>query len=224
MADRSSADTTEVEARDRAIVDRVAAGQSSLKEIGAEFGVSGERVRKIAIRAGVRSQLTSARHSPWTPERDAMLRRLRAEGLTVPEIASRVGMSTTATQDRILKLKVPWIKRWRERNHSIIERVGAGASLAATAREFGLSHACIGKISKAAGVRSRSTVRPIGWTVARNATLRALRLEGQTWAVIGQRLGVSGGAAQAQFSRLAQGRRSRARAAGPKDKIFPAVF
>jgi hypothetical protein len=39
MADRSSAGTTEVEARDRAIVERVAAGLS-LRAVGAEYGLS----------------------------------------------------------------------------------------------------------------------------------------------------------------------------------------
>jgi hypothetical protein len=54
MADRSSAGTTEVEARDRAIVERVAAGLS-LRAVGDEYGLRHTEVRRIAARAGVHS-------------------------------------------------------------------------------------------------------------------------------------------------------------------------
>jgi transposase len=54
MADRSSASTTELEVRDRAIVERVAAGLS-LRAVGAEYGLSYKVVGTIAARAGVRS-------------------------------------------------------------------------------------------------------------------------------------------------------------------------
>ena len=52
MADRSSVGTTELEIRDRAIVERVAAGLA-LRAVGAEYGLSHTKVRRIAARAGV---------------------------------------------------------------------------------------------------------------------------------------------------------------------------
>jgi hypothetical protein len=50
MADRSSASTTELEARDRAIVERVAAGLS-LRAVGAECGCSEAGRQKTTLTA-----------------------------------------------------------------------------------------------------------------------------------------------------------------------------
>jgi len=80
MADRSSAGTTEVEARDRAIVERVAAGLS-LRAVGDEYGLSHTEVRRIAARAGVHSSHPARRS--WPAHRIAELRQLRSEGLSM---------------------------------------------------------------------------------------------------------------------------------------------
>ena len=88
MADRSSASTTELEARDRAIVERVIAGLS-LRAVGAEYALSYKVVGTIAARAGVHF-LHPGRRS-WPAHRIAELRQLRSEGLSMREIAQRLG-------------------------------------------------------------------------------------------------------------------------------------
>jgi hypothetical protein len=90
MADRSSAGTTEVAARDRAIVERVAAGLS-LRAVGAEYGLSHTKVRRIAARAGVHFSHPGRRS--WPAHRLAELRQFRSEGLSVGEIAHRLGVT-----------------------------------------------------------------------------------------------------------------------------------
>ena len=82
MADTSSVGTTELETRDRAIVERVATGLS-LRAVGAEFSVSHTVVRKIAARAGVHSSGHRRGPPPWPAHRLAELRRLRSEGLSM---------------------------------------------------------------------------------------------------------------------------------------------
>ena len=90
MADRSSASTTELEARDRAIVERVVAGLS-LRAVGAEYGLSYKVVRRIAARAGVHFSHPGRRS--WPAHRLAELRQFRSEGLSVAEIAHRLGVT-----------------------------------------------------------------------------------------------------------------------------------
>ena len=100
MADTSSVSTTELEARDRAIVERVATGLS-LRAVGAEFGVSHTVVRKIAARAGVHSSGHRRGPRPWPAHRIAELRQLRSEGLSMGEIAQRLGVSKTTVHKLI---------------------------------------------------------------------------------------------------------------------------
>ena len=92
MADRSSASTTELEIRDRAIVERVVAGLS-LRAVGAEYGLSDKAVGRIAARAGVHFSHPGRRS--WPAHRLAELRQLRSEGLSMGEIAQRLGVSKT---------------------------------------------------------------------------------------------------------------------------------
>ena len=149
MADRSSVGTTELETRDRAIVERVATGLS-LRAVGAEFSVSHTVVRKIAARAGVHSSGHRRGPPPWPAHRLAELRRLRSEGLSMGEIAQRLGVSKTTVHKLINRHGMPMLaiptrkKSCREseheaRNRIIAARVAAGASHSKAGAEFGIT-------------------------------------------------------------------------------------
>ena len=137
MADRSSAGTTELEARDRAIVERVAAGLS-LRAVGAEYGLSHTKVGTIAARAGVHFSHPGRRS--WPAHRIAELRQLRSEGLSMGEIAQRLGVSKTTVRRLITQHGMPMLaplkrkkrssgeSNYEVRNRAIAARVAAGAT------------------------------------------------------------------------------------------------
>ena len=148
MADRSSASTTDLEARDRAIVERVVAGLS-LRAVGAEYGLSYKVVGTIAARAGVHSSRRRG-PPPWPAHRLAELRQLRSEGLSIGEIAHRLSVSKTTVHKLIKRHGMPMLvppkrrKNSREseheaRNRTIAARVAAGATYSKAAAEFGIS-------------------------------------------------------------------------------------
>jgi excisionase family DNA binding protein len=115
MADRSSAGTTELEIRDRAIVERVAAGLA-LRAVGAEYGLSHTKVRRIAARAGVHFLHPGGRS--WPAHRIAELRRLRSEGLTMGEIAQRLGASKTTVHKLIKRHDIPMLAPLKRKKRS----------------------------------------------------------------------------------------------------------
>jgi DNA-binding CsgD family transcriptional regulator len=137
MADRSSAGTTEIEIRDRAIVERVAAGLA-LRAVGAEYGLSHTKVRRIAARAGVHFLHPGGRS--WPAHRIAELRQLRSEGLTMGEIAQRLGASKTTVHKLIKRKKRSSGKsKYEVRNRTIAARVAAGGTRSDVGAEFGIS-------------------------------------------------------------------------------------
>jgi DNA-binding CsgD family transcriptional regulator len=137
MADRSSAGTTELEIRDRAIVERVAAGLA-LRAVGAEYGLSHTKVRRIAARAGVHFLHPGGRS--WPAHRIAELRQLRSEGLTMGEIAQRLGASKTTVHKLIKRKKRSSGKsKYEVRNRTIAARVAAGGTRSDVGAEFGIS-------------------------------------------------------------------------------------
>lgn len=73
----------------------------------------------------------------WSPEEDALLRRLYAAGVTVAEIAARVGRSADATSARRRTLRVaprPRARPWAEREDALLRAaVAAGIPAAAVA-------------------------------------------------------------------------------------------
>jgi excisionase family DNA binding protein len=115
MADRSSAGTTELEIRDRAIVERVAAGLA-LRAVGAEYGLSHTKVRRIAARAGVHFLHPGGRS--WPAHRIAELRQLRSEGLTMGEIAQRLGASKTTVHKLIKRHDIPMLAPLKRKKRS----------------------------------------------------------------------------------------------------------
>jgi AraC-like DNA-binding protein len=148
MADRSSAGTTEIEARDRAIVERVAAGLS-LRAVGAEYGLSHTVVGTIAARAGVHSSRRRG-PPPWPTHRLAELRQFRSEGLCMGEIAQRLGASKTTVHKLIKRHGIPMLapptrkksgrgSKHEARNRAIAARVAAGATYSNAGAEFGIS-------------------------------------------------------------------------------------
>ena len=157
MADRSSASTTELEARDRAIVERVAAGLS-LRAVGAEYGLSHTVVRKIAARAGVHSSCRRG-PPPWPAHRIAELRQLRSEGLSVGEIAHRLGVGQTTVRRLITQHGMPMLaplqrkkrsgsgkSKHEARNRAIAARIAAGATHSKAGAEFGISRQRVSRI------------------------------------------------------------------------------
>jgi excisionase family DNA binding protein len=149
MADRSSAGTTEVEARDRAIVERIAAGLS-LRAVAAEYGLSYKVVGTIAARAGVHFSHPGRRS--WPDHRITELRQLRSEGLSMGEIAQRLGVSKTTVCRLITQHDMPMLapiqrkkrssgdkSKYEARNRAIAARIAAGATYSKASAEFGIS-------------------------------------------------------------------------------------
>ena len=166
MADRSSA-TTELEARDRAIVERVVAGLS-LRAVGAEYGLSHKVVGRIAARAGV--HCSHAGRRSWPAHRIAELRQLRGEGLSMGEIAQRLGVSKTTVCRLITQHGMPMrahLKRTKRsgesnheaRNRTISARVAAGATYSKAGAEFGISHQRVSQIMLALWAADRISDR-----------------------------------------------------------------
>jgi excisionase family DNA binding protein len=168
MADRSSAGTTELEIRDRAIVERVAAGLA-LRAVGAEYGLSHTKVRRIAARAGVHFLHPGGRS--WPAHRIAELRQLRSEGLTMGEIAQRLGASKTTVHKLIKRHDIPMLaplKRKKRssgesnheaRNRAIAARVAAGATYSKLGAEFGISPQRVSQIMLALWAADRISDR-----------------------------------------------------------------
>ena len=75
----------------------------TLAAIGAEHGVSAERVRQIVRRLGVPGTGPSA----WSPTNTATLRRLWRKGLSASLIAEQLGVSKNAVTGRANRLDLP---------------------------------------------------------------------------------------------------------------------
>ena len=110
-------------------------------------GLSHTVVGTIAARAGIHS---SCRHGPppWPAHRIDELRQLRSEGLSMGEIAQRLGVSKTTVHKLINRHadaggpheeEEQQRKRTRSPNRAIAARVAAGASHSKAAAEFGNS-------------------------------------------------------------------------------------
>jgi excisionase family DNA binding protein len=169
MADRSSVSTTELEVRDRAIVERVVAGLS-LRAVGVEYGLSHKVVGRIAARAGVHFSHPGRRS--WPAHRIAELRQLRSEGLSMGEIAQRLGVSKTTVCRLITQHGMPMLaplqrkkrsssrkSKYEARNRAIAARVAAGATHSEAAAEFGISPQRVSQIMLALWAADRISDR-----------------------------------------------------------------
>jgi DNA-binding CsgD family transcriptional regulator len=90
------------EQRNREMLAQCEAGVP-LAEIGAEHGVSAERVRQIVRCLGVPGTGPSA----WSPTDTATLRRLWRKGLTASLIADQLGVTKDAITSRANRLDLP---------------------------------------------------------------------------------------------------------------------
>jgi DNA-binding CsgD family transcriptional regulator len=90
------------EQRNREMLAQCEAGVT-LAEIGAEHGVSAERVRQIVRRLGVPGTGPSA----WSPTNTATLRRLWRKGLSASLIAEQLGVTRNAITSRANRLDLP---------------------------------------------------------------------------------------------------------------------
>jgi DNA-binding transcriptional regulator LsrR (DeoR family) len=96
--DRAQAD------RNAAIVQRVTSGMSR-RVVADELGLTRQRVSQIVIRAtGADHQ---PRHDPWPEERGQRLRAMWDEGLSVNEIARRLGVSRGSVVGKVRRLDLP---------------------------------------------------------------------------------------------------------------------
>ena len=90
------------EQRNREMLAQCEAGVT-LAEIGAEHGVSAERVRQIVRRLGVPGTGPSA----WSQTNTATLRRLWLKGLSASLIAEQLGVTRNAITSRANRLDLP---------------------------------------------------------------------------------------------------------------------
>jgi hypothetical protein len=90
------------EQRNREMLTQCEAGVT-LAKIGAEHGVSAERVRQIVRRLGVPGTGLSA----WSPTNTATLRKLWRKGLSASSIAEQLGVTKNAITSRAHRLELP---------------------------------------------------------------------------------------------------------------------
>jgi DNA-binding CsgD family transcriptional regulator len=90
--------------RNAEIVKRVTSGMSR-QVVADELGLTRQRVSQIVIRAtGADHQ---PRHDPWPEERGQRLRAMWDEGLSVNEIARRLGVSRGSVVGKVRRLDLP---------------------------------------------------------------------------------------------------------------------
>jgi transposase len=89
--------------RNRAIVERVAAG-ASLRIVATAFGITRQRVSQIHIQI-TSVRLRSVRRDSWPAERTARLRALLDEGLRPADIAPLLGVSRNAVIGKAYRLR-----------------------------------------------------------------------------------------------------------------------
>jgi transposase-like protein len=155
------------EARDRAIVERIAAGQT-LRSVAAAFGIAHSLVWRIADRAGVHSRCPSSSGS-WPIERIEAFCQLHAEGLSLAAIARRLGVKSKSTVFKYAKRHriVPpspavTTKDYAARNRAIVERIRSGVSCTQVAAEFGVSRGRVWQIVQAARASDSTPIIPTG--------------------------------------------------------------
>jgi hypothetical protein len=87
--------------RNRELLALLRAGTTSFQAVGADYGLSGERVRQIARKLGYAGR----QRSPlWRPDADRRLRRLVRTGLSASLIADRLGVTKNAVTGRAFRL------------------------------------------------------------------------------------------------------------------------
>jgi DNA-binding CsgD family transcriptional regulator len=125
--------TTAMRQRNQEIAARLAAG-ASLREVGVTFGISGERVRQIAVAAGGPHK---RRHRAplWPATRTARLRKLWGR-MSAAEIGLKLGVSKHAVigKARRLGLSSPSINRKVKVRHTAPSRALPGARSVAPSR------------------------------------------------------------------------------------------
>lgn len=161
---------------------RMLAEGRTLKEVGDRFGVTRERVRQVAQKAGVRSIQCRAN----VEEKNLEIERLVSEGLSDEDIASQVDLSAAYVAAERVKLGFKPFKTARREAEMapFVEMVRHGRSMTSVAREFGVS---LGKLQTAcgnAGVRSRARSRHSDLS-GREVLVRSLRGSGMTWHDVG---------------------------------------
>lgn len=85
--------------RDAALIDRYRAGESTVG-LAAAFAISRQRVHQILRQHGVATRNTGQLRIDWTPEMDAALARLTAQGLGYSRAAHLIGVSELLCRQR----------------------------------------------------------------------------------------------------------------------------
>ena len=177
------------QARNAAIIQRLADG-ASMQTVAKEFGITRQRVSKIAFR--VTGQYTRPPTSPrfaWTPERVAALQSLWGEGLRPAAIGQRWGISGSVIAAKARHLRLPPHQTtWTDDRVAMLRRLQSqGLHGAEIAQRLGVSlEAVLSKLR-----RLKLPLRKVTWTDDRIAMLRLLQGQGLQAAEIAQRLGLS---------------------------------
>ena len=154
--------------RNRRIIARLRAG-IPLRQIGREFGLTGEMIRLIGNAAGVCSRYRT-RHA----ERDRWIVECLRAGADAWEISREFGLTVNMVWVIARAAGMSRTDERAERDRRIVERLSsAGGSLAALGQEFGVSRETIRRVGLAAGV-GRSSGIPITYQGRRFSSRRAL--------------------------------------------------
>jgi hypothetical protein len=177
------------QARNAAIIPRLADG-ASMQTVAKEFGITRQRVSKIAFRVtGQYTRPPTSRRFAWTPERVAALRSLWGDGLRPAAIGQRWGVSGSVIAAKARHLRLPPHQAtWTDDRVAMLRRLQSqGLHGAEIAQRLGVSlDAVLSKMR-----RLKLPLRKITWTDNRIAMLRLLQDQGLQAAEIAQRLGLS---------------------------------
>jgi transposase-like protein len=153
----------------------------TLTEVGAAFGVSGERIRQVCAKRGVVSVVRAARAEQY--ERIASL---RAAGASREEIAGQEGVSTCVVSAACRKHGVTDADLQRAAMAPFVEKVREGQSIRSVAMAAGVHPNVLAHWAKKAGVNSRHG-RHRDRSELKNM-VRQLRASGMAWGQIADRV------------------------------------
>lgn len=135
-------------------------GGETLQQIGDDFGITRERVRQIVKKEGgkARGKGNRRRTVPVWSKLDTV-RRLAADGLSIPEIAAAIGDSGQNIRNACLKSGITVSRGKRKITPAVVERAfdiaadyKAGISGSKIARKYGIPAPTIYRFLRVAGV------------------------------------------------------------------------